>query len=58
MDKGGPPPTNAEGEVDENHWAQAAADQAAGHEQGDEMDDSELPIYLLFFHETDVRSSM
>lgn len=37
-----PAPTNAEGEVDENFWAQAAADQAAGRSGGDDMDDSKL----------------
>lgn len=37
----GPAPTNDEGEVDENFWAQAAADQAAAgdHRRDDDMDD-------------------
>lgn len=37
----GPAPTNDEGEVDENFWAQAAADQAAAgdNRRDDDMDD-------------------
>lgn len=36
---------NGDGEVDENFWAQAAADQAAGR-GGDEEDESEFYIYI------------
>ena len=32
-----------EGEVDENFWAQAAADQAAGRAGSDDIDASEYP---------------
>lgn len=31
---------DGDGEVDENFWAQAAADQAAGRGDDDELDDS------------------
>jgi len=35
-----------DGEVDENFWAQAAADQAAGRSVEDEADESELPYQV------------
>ncbi|KAH7872991.1 condensin complex subunit 2/barren [Lentinula edodes] len=50
-----PAPTNAEGEVDENFWAQAAADQAAGRSGGNDMDDTAagdaIPFNTQFFHD-------
>ncbi|KAF9060221.1 condensin complex subunit 2/barren [Rhodocollybia butyracea] len=56
-----PAPTNAEGKVDENFWAQAAADQAAGH-NNDDMDNmyslcskdaagDAIPFNTQFFHD-------
>jgi len=49
------PRTNAEGEIDENFWAQAAADQAAGRsgEDGNELDvdDQAIPFNTQFFHD-------
>lgn len=38
---------NGDGEVDENFWAQAAADQAAGRAGEQEGDDSK-PIVICF----------
>ncbi|GLB41719.1 putative regulatory subunit of the condensin complex, a complex required for conversion of interphase chromatin into mitotic-like condense chromosomes [Lyophyllum shimeji] len=46
---------NDDGEVDENFWAQAAADQAAGRggdQDGDEtMNDGAIPFNTQFFHD-------
>ena len=36
------PKTNADGEIDENFWAQAAADQAAGR-SGEDGNESKSP---------------
>ena len=44
----GSPKTNAEGEIDENFWAQAAADQVAGR-SGEDGNDSKSPVYILNF---------
>lgn len=46
---------NGDGEVDENFWAQAAADQAAGlATSGDEAGDgSSIPFNTQFFHDDD-----
>ncbi|KAI0295968.1 condensin complex subunit 2-domain-containing protein [Russula brevipes] len=47
---------NGDGEVDENFWAQAAADQAAGRatSDGDEAGDgSSIPFNTQFFHDDD-----
>ncbi|KAI0272463.1 condensin complex subunit 2/barren [Gloeopeniophorella convolvens] len=47
---------NGDGEVDENFWAQAAADQAAGRagEDGDEAGNgSAIPFNTQFFHDDD-----
>lgn len=38
------PKTNADGEIDENFWAQAAADQAAGR-SGEDGNESESPAF-------------
>ncbi|KAJ4473685.1 condensin complex subunit 2/barren [Lentinula aciculospora] len=47
-----PAPTNAEGEVDENFWAQAAAGRNSGH---DDLDDTAagdaIPFNTQFFHD-------
>ncbi|KAF8141674.1 condensin complex subunit 2/barren [Boletus edulis] len=45
-----------DGEVDENFWAQAAADQAAGRlaqEEGDENGDAPAPFNTQFFNDDD-----
>ncbi|KAG8220891.1 condensin complex subunit 2/barren [Butyriboletus roseoflavus] len=45
-----------DGEVDENFWAQAAADQAAGRlaqEEGDESGDVPVPFNTQFFNDDD-----
>ncbi|PPQ63379.1 hypothetical protein CVT24_005644 [Panaeolus cyanescens] len=44
------------GEVDENFWAQAAADQAANRDRDNDMDESNdapIPFNTQFFHEDD-----
>jgi condensin complex subunit 2 len=41
------PKTNAEGEIDENFWAQAAADQAAGR-SGEDGNESKSPTHPEF----------
>ena len=43
-----PPRTNAEGEIDENFWAQAAADQAAGR-SGEDGNERKYPQHLVNF---------
>ncbi|KAF9245289.1 condensin complex subunit 2/barren [Melanogaster broomeanus] len=45
-----------DGEVDENFWAQAAADQAAGRlaqEEGDESGEAPMPFNTQFFNDDD-----
>ncbi|KAF8199101.1 condensin complex subunit 2/barren [Pholiota molesta] len=47
---------NGDGEVDENFWAQAAADQAANRDHdadGDDTNDMPAPFNTQFFHEDD-----
>ncbi|KAF8845187.1 barren [Paxillus ammoniavirescens] len=47
---------SGDGEVDENFWAQAAADQAAGRlaqEEGDESGDTPVPFNTQFFNDDD-----
>ncbi|KAG5650838.1 hypothetical protein H0H81_010868 [Sphagnurus paluster] len=42
---------NGDGEVDENFWAQAAADQAAGRDADDTMNEGAIPFNTQFFHD-------
>lgn len=42
---------NANGEIDENFWAQAAADRAVGDEGMDMDDGGQLPFESQFFHD-------
>ncbi|KAF9221380.1 barren [Gyrodon lividus] len=47
---------SGDGEVDENFWAQAAADQAAGRlaqEEGDESGETPVPFNTQFFNDDD-----
>ncbi|KAF8972668.1 condensin complex subunit 2/barren [Flammula alnicola] len=44
---------NGDGEVDENFWAQAAADQAANRDNDDDTNAGAVPFNTQFFHEDD-----
>ncbi|OCF59011.1 hypothetical protein L486_03509 [Kwoniella mangroviensis CBS 10435] len=46
-----PYPENANGEIDENFWAQAAAERADAGLEGDDNDSQPIPFETQFFHD-------